>query len=124
MKETYPGENISPPRIRRTKVFTAIIIVLVLAGSGYLFSLGRKWQTVPAREEATYRFENKALSELCEVIEKRYSVIVTFDRQEVGNYHFTGMLDTEAPLTEFLKKLKTTSGIEYYYDEGGILHFR
>jgi hypothetical protein len=132
VKETFPDENFSLPHKQSRvavgwKVIYIIIAVLILAGSGYIIAKQHqlaKATQVPALEPPTYRFRQQTLSELGRVIELHYAVKIVFDKPEVASYHYTGYLKMTNSLFIFLEDIVDSSGIEYYFDRQGNLHFK
>lgn len=69
-----------------------------------------------------YYFHNQRLDELSSHIDRWYGVRVVFEREALKGYSVSGLME-KGRLEEFLKDLKTTSGIEHRLDNQ-ILYFK
>ncbi|WP_162946234.1 FecR family protein [Chitinophaga barathri] len=69
-------------------------------------------------------FEDTHLTEIAGVITRWYGVTVKMDDENVTRQVFTGRLDKTTALDVFLKQLKSTKVIDYYFDNAGSLHFK
>ena len=70
-----------------------------------------------------YNFENKALGDICRVIERAYNIKIVFDTPP-SLIHFTGSMNCNKPFTAILKKLSAISRMEYYRDDNGTIHWK
>lgn len=72
-----------------------------------------------------YEYWESPLKEVCLTLARWYGVEVVMDNRAVGEKTFTGAIDRDRPLDEFLVNLKSSdSGLHYYFDEKGVLHFK
>lgn len=69
-------------------------------------------------------FEDTRLADISGVISRWYGVEVKMDGEEVARQVFTGRLDKSTALKVFLEQLKSTTVIDYYFDDAGALHFK
>lgn len=72
--------------------------------------------------EGIYRFRNKNLQELEPVIQRWFGLKLAFDKQPMGTMQYSGCLEKDKPLANFLEQLSATLNIEYrIYDN--TIHF-
>jgi len=72
--------------------------------------------------EGIYRFRNKNLQELEPVIQRWFGLKLAFDRQSMAALQYSGCLEKDKPLQDFLEQLSSTLNIEYrIYDN--TIHF-
>ncbi|KAA2245772.1 DUF4974 domain-containing protein [Chitinophaga agrisoli] len=72
--------------------------------------------------EGMYRFRNKELQELAPVIQRWFGLKLAFDRQSMAALPYTGCLEKDKPVTDFLDQLCNTLKLEYHiYDN--TVHF-
>jgi ferric-dicitrate binding protein FerR (iron transport regulator) len=72
--------------------------------------------------EGIYRFRNKHLQELEPVIQRWFGLKLAFDRQSMAVLQYSGCLEKDKPLQDFLEQLATSLNIEYrIYDN--TIHF-
>jgi hypothetical protein len=72
--------------------------------------------------EGIYRFRNKNLQELEPVIQRWFGLKLAFDRQSMASLMYSGCLEKDKPLQDFLEQLSSTLNIEYrIYDN--TIHF-
>jgi len=71
-----------------------------------------------------HMFSNASLAEIVKVLPRWYGVEVVLDDASTAQSRFTGYIDRNRPISEFLVQIKATSDADYYYDEKQVLHFR
>jgi len=71
-----------------------------------------------------HMFNNASLEEIVKVLPRWYGVKVVLDNTSSAQSRFTGYIDRNRPISEFLQQIKATSDADYYYDEQLVLHFR
>jgi hypothetical protein len=72
--------------------------------------------------EGIYRFRNKNLQELEPVIQRWFGLKLAFDRQSMAVMQYSGCLEKDKPLQDFLEQLSSTLNIGYrIYDN--TIHF-
>lgn len=72
--------------------------------------------------EGIYRFRNKHLQELEPVIQRWFGLKLAFDRQSMAVLQYSGCLEKDKPLQDFLEQLSATLNIGYrIYDN--TIHF-
>ena len=72
--------------------------------------------------EGIYSFRNKNLQELEPVIQRWFGLKLAFDRQSMAAMQYSGCLEKDKPLQDFLEQLSTSLNIEYrIYDN--TIHF-
>lgn len=72
--------------------------------------------------EGIYRFRNKNLQELEPVIQRWFGLKLAFDKQPMATMQYSGCLEKDKPLANFLEQLSATLNIEYrIYDN--TIHF-
>jgi Fe2+-dicitrate sensor, membrane component len=70
-------------------------------------------------------FRNTTIREICQVFPRWYGVEITTDNKKLDDAMFTGVLNRNEPLKEFLNLLKATHTISgYYFDNVGELHLQ
>jgi len=74
--------------------------------------------------QGVYMFHNTSLSDIAEVIERWYGIQVVFDEKALASKKFTGGLEKLQRLDYFLETLQLISGLNYKYDEKGVLHLK
>jgi len=87
-------------------------------------------QPFDARETLSWRtgkhfFVNAPMPEICAILSRLLDIPAVIDSGSTAhNRHFSGMIDKHRPVEEFIKDVKNTTGIDYYFDQQGVLHFR
>jgi hypothetical protein len=72
--------------------------------------------------EGIYRFRNKNLRELEPVIQRWFGLKLAFDKQSMANMQYTGCLEKDKPVQDFLEQMANKLNIEYHiYDN--TIHF-
>lgn len=74
--------------------------------------------------QGLHMFNNASLEEIVKVLPRWYGVKVVLDNVSSAQSRFTGYIDRNKPISEFLVQIKATSDADYYYDEQQVLHFR
>lgn len=75
------------------------------------------------REGRYYIYESK-VKDLSRELLRLYNIKVVVDNPVVEDRKFTGVLDSNKPVSHFLEYLRQTLKIDYYFDKEGILHFK
>lgn len=73
--------------------------------------------------EGLHLFSNASLEEIVKVLPRWYGVEVVLDDASTAKSRFTGYIDRNRPIGEFLHEIKATADADYYY-KGDVLHFR
>ena len=73
--------------------------------------------------QGLHMFNNASLEEIVKVLPRWYGVEVVLDNTSSAQSRFTGYIDRNRPIAEFLHEIKATSDADYYYKDG-VLHFR
>ncbi|MRG47681.1 DUF4974 domain-containing protein [Chitinophaga sp. SYP-B3965] len=73
--------------------------------------------------EGLHLFSNASLAEIVKVLPRWYGVEVVLDDASTAQSRFTGYIDRNRPIGEFLHEIKATADADYYYKDG-VLHFR
>ncbi|WP_343305152.1 FecR domain-containing protein [Chitinophaga niabensis] len=73
--------------------------------------------------QGLHMFNNASLEEIVKVLPRWYGVEVVLDNTSSAQSRFTGYIDRNRPISEFLHEIKATSDADYYY-KGDVLHFR
>lgn len=72
--------------------------------------------------EGIYRFRNKNLQELEPVIQRWFGLKLAFSKQSMATLLYTGCLEKDKPVQDFLEQMANTLNIEYHiYDN--TIHF-
>jgi ferric-dicitrate binding protein FerR (iron transport regulator) len=72
--------------------------------------------------EGIYRFRNKNLQELEPVIQRWFGLKLAFSKQSMATMLYTGCLEKDKPVQDFLEQMANTLNIEYHiYDN--TIHF-
>lgn len=105
--------------------------LLLKPGRQAVISSAGSLRETPFAEEQTlswrkgwFWFEDTRLADISGVISRWYGVSVKMDSEEVAQQVFTGRLDKSTALKVFLEQLKSTTVIDYYFDDDGTLHFK
>jgi len=53
-----------------------------------------------------------------------YGVGIKMDNPVVAQKRFSGVLNRNRPVEEFMKALKATTELDYYFDREGTLHLK
>jgi hypothetical protein len=64
------------------------------------------------------------LEEISKIIPRWFGNHVEVDNTTVGKSRFTGRMQRDLPITEFLETLKATTYIQYEIDKSGTIHFK
>ncbi len=80
-------------------------------------------------EELSWRqgffyFSSATLSEISRVLPRWFGIPVIMDNDRIANETFTGNIDRNQPIIIFLDNLKSTTTVDYYFDNTGRLHFK
>lgn len=91
--------------------------------TGQRFKVKRFDETVTLSwREGVFRFNNQPLHELEPVVQRWFGVKVAFEQAALSALQYSGYLNKDKPLTEFLDQLSTSLNIEYHiYDN--TIHF-
>lgn len=87
-------------------------------------------QPFDAREALGWRtgkhfFEHTPMPEICTILTRMLGIAAVIDSgSSASTRHFSGMIDKHKPVREFMEDVKNTTGIDYYFDQQGVLHFR
>ena len=123
IEETFPNEHFpTPAAIRVRKLLATAALILLILGLGYAIS--RYYRIVKRNTETSYYIQAKPLHEIAGLIEKTYKVKVIFDQPDVADFHFTGKIDADIPLEDWLENLTMSSGVIFKCDSEGNVHFR
>ncbi|PUZ21618.1 FecR family protein [Chitinophaga costaii] len=68
-------------------------------------------------------FNNTELQDIAAVLPRWYGVEVVIDNPATRRAHFTGQVNRNRPIEEFLEAMKETASVDYLI-ENGILHFK
>lgn len=71
-----------------------------------------------------YYFNNASLQQITEVLPRWFGISVVMDRPDVGGALFSGLVNRNKPIGTFLENLKSTTAVDYYFDNEGALHFK
>jgi len=70
-------------------------------------------------------FERASLSDICNILYRHMGIKAVIDQSsKARDIHFNGMVDRNKPIAEFMEDVKNMTGVDYYFDRQGILHFR
>ncbi|PSL33570.1 FecR family protein [Chitinophaga ginsengisoli] len=75
-------------------------------------------RTVFSWKSGYYVFENTPISEIADVIARTYRVKVVIDSKATAEKRYSSRLEKEAPLEQFLERLKTLDNIDYQFKNG------
>ncbi|KAA2239754.1 DUF4974 domain-containing protein [Chitinophaga agrisoli] len=74
--------------------------------------------------EGIYYFDNAPIQELSGFFQRWYGLSVTIDNAGVGAERFSGILNRRQPVEEFMKALKATTELDYFFDKDSVLHIK
>jgi len=80
-------------------------------------------EDVLAWRQGKFYFNNMPLQQVVKVLSRWYGITVVIDDPSVGNNTFTGYLDRNKPLEEFLENAKDILGISYFKKDV-VLHIK
>lgn len=95
----------------------------VLTGSGISRQPFDETEVLSWREGLHY-FSNATLADISKVLPRWFGVPVQMDNNKIANETFKGRIDRNLPITTFLDDLKSTTTVDYYFDQDGVLHFK
>lgn len=70
-----------------------------------------------------YIFSNTPVQEIALTLQRWYDVQVVIDNPAIGKKCFTGVINKQKKLQDFLDNLTSTAEVSYYFKEG-VLHFK
>lgn len=70
-----------------------------------------------------YIFSNTPVGEIALTLQRWYDVEIVMDNQDVGKKCFTGVINKQKELQDFLENLTSTAEVSYYF-KGNVLHFK
>lgn len=70
-----------------------------------------------------YVFSNTPVQEIAQILQRLYNVEIVLDNQAVSRKCFTGIINKQKKLQDFLDDLTATAEVSYYFRED-VLHFR
>ncbi len=74
-------------------------------------------------KDGYYVFEHTPISEIGDIIARTYRVKVVMDSRATANREYSSRLEKNAPLEQFLVRLKTLNNIDYQFENGdSVLH--
>ena len=68
-------------------------------------------------------FYNASIQEISTVLPRWYGIDVVLDNSAIARERFSGFIDRNKPIQDFLENLKSTNSADYYF-EGGTLHLK
>jgi hypothetical protein len=74
--------------------------------------------------EGVHYFDNATIEEISSVFPRWYGLSIKMDNHVVAQKRFSGVLNRNRPVEEFMKALKATTELDYYFDREGILHLK
>jgi transmembrane sensor len=95
----------------------------VYAGSDMQTQAFKEEEVLSWRKGLHY-FSDATLEEVSRVLPRWYGVTVVLDRPDIANNRFTGYLNRNKPVTEFLENLRSATGLQYYHDKDSVLHLK
>lgn len=74
--------------------------------------------------QGIYVFHAVAVSDMCRVVTRWFGIQVVYDNPATGRRRFTGYIDRNKPVSNFLNALQATDNFDYYFDRDSVLHIR
>lgn len=75
--------------------------------------------------QGIHYFHNTTVQAICNVFPRWYGINIIIDDQRLSDNRFTGILNRNEPLENFLRTLKATTAVNnYYFDQEGVLHLK
>ncbi|WP_161964008.1 FecR family protein [Chitinophaga flava] len=74
--------------------------------------------------QGLFYFSGATLSEISRVLPRWFGIPVIMDNNRIAKETFTGSIDRNQPIIIFLDDLKSTTTVDYYFDNIGRLHFK
>jgi len=74
--------------------------------------------------QGIYLFDNAGLPEIINILPRWYGIKVIIDDHQLSNQRYTGVMDRNAPIAEFLTNLRSTMSVNFYFDKDSTLHFK
>lgn len=71
-----------------------------------------------------FYFENSGLEEIGKVMKNWYGISIVIENTTLQSRKFTGILNKNRPIQDFLEDLKAISNIDSFFDKKGVLHFK
>ncbi len=82
-------------------------------------------KTVLGWKAGKHFFDKASLPDICLILYRHMGIKAVIDSGLQGHdIHFNGMVDKYKPIQEFMDDVKNMTGVDYYFDRQGILHFR
>jgi ferric-dicitrate binding protein FerR (iron transport regulator) len=82
-------------------------------------------QKVLAWTTGKHFFSRATLTDICNILYRHMGITAVIDsNSKAKEVHFNGMVDKNKPIQEFMEDVKNMTGVDYYFDRQGVLHFR
>lgn len=70
-------------------------------------------------------FVNAPMTEICAILGRNLGITAVVDNgSPAREKHFSGVVDKNKPIEEFMEDVKNSVAVDYYFDKKGVLHFR
>jgi ferric-dicitrate binding protein FerR (iron transport regulator) len=76
-------------------------------------------ETLPVKMTEKPQVVNLQRRELATLLERRYNILITFDDEEIKNYHFTGIFQNET-IEQVFQVLRMTAPLRYNIGKGKV----
>lgn len=127
---TYDSASVKVALVKgAVKMQTVLDSLLLHPGYMAHYHDGKDIQTARFDEEellswrqGIYTFRATAAEDMCRVITRWYGVNVIYDNPGIGKRRFTGYIDRNKPIRQFLDDLQFTGLFNYYFDKDSVLH--
>lgn len=83
-----------------------------------------KEEEVLSWRKGIHYFNEATLEEISQVLPRWYGITVVIDRADIAGNRFTGFVNRNKPVTDFLENLKSAQAVDYYFDKDAVLHFK
>lgn len=94
----------------------------VYSGQKGLFAQPFDRTEVLSWRKGIHYFTNATLQDIHTVLPRWYGIEVVMDHPAITGIRFTGVLNRQKPVQFFLENLKSSTNINYYFDQHGTLH--
>jgi hypothetical protein len=75
-------------------------------------------------KDGIHYFDNTSLAEICKVFPRWFGVEIEMDNATIAQKRFTGVLDRNKPVLDFIEALRNTAALDYYKDKNGTIHLK
>jgi transmembrane sensor len=77
-----------------------------------------------AWKNGVYYFTDMTLADICKIVPRWYGRPIQIDNPDLMQKRFTGRMQRDLPVNQFLETLKATSLLSYHIDNNRLIHLK